>query len=171
MILVPEAWIKLPDAAHEGLLLAWGGNGGIDFPVVFSTYNVSPEEVTISTPQEFTVIAEGISDVAVFADEATYQKERSTSFASESYVPCGAFAPGSDDSAAPEPIAFINGRVTEVYDDPASLGFASDDILLGMLTLGCDFDVVLHGDSTGRPIEVGNILSGRFLLQGWPSEE
>lgn len=171
MVLVPETWIELPDEMHEGLLQAWGGSDGVDFPVVFSTPNVSPEEVTIGAPQTFTLIAEGLSEVAVYADEAAYLKKRTTAFAPEAYVPCGMFPPDGSASAEPAPIVLLNGRVTEIFPEPVSLGFAPDDILLGVCSLGYDYGVVLHGGTADQPITIGNVLSGRFWLQGWPVNE
>ena len=172
MIIIPKKWINEPDEDGDGLLEARAESGEVSFPIPIETHNVALDDVTLNTEQNFEFVIEGASEIEKFANEADYESKRKHKTAAEFFVPAGLFSPTGDENYIQTARAIIHGKVIETYDDPTKFGFDADYVIFTMTCLGYEFDVVIpNGISDIENVEVGNIISGIYWIQGWPSED
>ena len=65
----------------------------------------------------------------------------------------------------------MSGKVVEIYEDSAQLGFDESDILYTLSCLGNEYDAVLHSEfSDDVQMKEGNIVSCVYRVQGWPKQ-
>ena len=172
MIIIPQNWIKEPDENGDGFLQARVKSGDAGFPIPIETHNVALNDVALGTEQDFEFLIEGDSGIRVYTDEENYYNSRSTSLAAESFVPAGLFSPSDDENFVQTARAIIHGKVVETYDDPAEFGFDSGDTIFTLTCLGCEFDAVIPNEAADIPkLEIGNIITGIYWIQGWPKEQ
>ena len=173
MIIIPEEWISEPDENGNGFLEGWMLSGDEEYPVPVETHHVKIEDVKLGEEQDFEFILECAQTPEVYPDEAAYKNgNEQTGLAAESVIPAGLFSPKEDKDFIPAPRIILSGRVTETFEDPLQYGFREGDILFLLSCLGNEFSVVLNAEiADGLKIKKGNIVSGVFWVQGWPSED
>lgn len=170
MMVTIEKWLVEPDENGNGLLSAWLESGEISAPLPVETHNVSIDEVLIGEEQEFNIVLESKSKVDCYKDEDDYYCRSGSKFSHESIIPAGLFAPGNTEAIQSSPRAFINGTIVELYDNAANYGFEETDALVTFVSLGYEFDAVIHEDHSADDYQIGNVLRGEYWVQGWPEE-
>lgn len=172
MLVTPEEWLKTPDENGEGLLRVFV-DGDVPHPLPLETFGVRPEDVTLGEKQDFEILLEVdecLEDLEIFKDADEYCKRRKeNSLAPEAVIPAGLFPLYKNIEFTPSGYVLLNGKVIEICDDPASLGFDEDDLLFNVSCLGSVYTVVHHGEEKPK-LSLNNIVSGAFFAQGWPKE-
>lgn len=167
-----ERWIIEPDENEDGLLRIFiNGSEETDFPLPVETHNVRKEDVAVGEQQDFSMFLDSAEIYGIYSDENDYMENRQYQFAPECVIPTGLFTVTDNPDYVPSATALINGRVTAVYpDNPEDIGFDRDDLLIQIKVLGVYFDAVIHKEHyEDNRIESGNIISGTFWVQGYPS--
>lgn len=174
MIVIPEEWIHEPDAEGNGLLRAMVVSGNLEFPIPIETYNVALDDVTTDAEQNFELILECEQPPRMFSDEESFRNAlKHGSMAPESVIPAGLFPVKEEKDFVPTAQIILNGKVVKTYPDPTEFGFGENDLLFALSCLGNEYDAVLYSDLAEDEIvlEEGNIVSGVYWVQGWPSRE
>ena len=153
MIIRLKEWISKPDHDGNGRLNAWMEDGEVNFPIPIETHNVFPEDVRMNEAQNFELILECAGKPEIYAEEDAYNN--------------AARHADSEQSA----YIILSGKVVEIYEDSAQLGFDESDILYTLSCLGNEYDAVLHSEfSDDVQMKEGNIVSCVYRVQGWPKQ-
>ena len=172
MKVIPEKWVRLPEYGDPGRLLVTLVGGEEEIPLLVEAENVPVKSVTLGTEQEFEIWLEDADEIKLYKDERDYYAGRTSSFAAESLIPCGTFPAGEDPGFVPSDTAIVQGRVTEICQDPVSLGFADGELPFVIQCLGYEFGVFArNANEYLKSIAVDNIISGLFWVFGWPKED
>jgi hypothetical protein len=169
MIIKPEEWISKPDHDGNGQLNAWMEDGEVNFPIPIETHNVFPEDVRMNEAQDFELILECAGKPEIYAEEDAYNNAARHSMAPESVIPAGVLSASGDADSEQSAYIILSGKVVEIYEDSAQLGFDESDILYTLSCLGNEYDAVLHSEfSDDVQMKEGNIVSCVYRVQGWP---
>ena len=86
-------------------------------------------------------------------------------------IPAGVLSASGDADSEQSAYIILSGKVVEIYEDSAQLGFDESDILYTLSCLGNEYDAVLHSEfSDDVQMKEGNIVSCVYRVQGWPKQ-
>lgn len=164
MKLSVQNWEIIPDSDGMGMLNVFSEEGDIEFPLLIRTFDIPEDAVPENAELDIDVILYPES-LRIFRDEEEYRQKSGSHRAAESVIPSGCFPPRPDPNFVKSNTALINGRILSLGDSDQEGIFK----YMELECLGLVLDVIVenHLADTFRNAQPGNIVCGRFFIEGY----